>query len=75
MFTRDFTLTADDSTIVSHLVVPPRQVRMMATMDLHDFITENTVNFFYRFEISQEFLLKDPSEWSADEQYVNAKKN
>jgi len=43
------------------------------TSKLTDFVTGNTRKFFQRFEISQNFLVKDPQEWNADEDYSKAK--
>jgi hypothetical protein len=40
---------------------------------LEQFITAKTKNFFKRFNISQDFLSKNPAEWNDDPQYRETK--
>lgn len=63
----------DESTSVSRQTVTARQIISMCEYELHDFINENTSNFFKRFDISTDFLQKDPSEWNEMPEYQNAK--
>lgn len=39
----------------------PNQISAFCKMNLHDFITPNTLTFFNRFDISTNFLNEDPS--------------
>lgn len=64
---------SDESTYISRLVIRKNRVNALEEKHLHDFITENTICFFDRFNISRSFLDKDPSEWPRDEAYTNAK--
>lgn len=63
----------DESTTIFRLVIPPSRMHNIHEWQLHNFITENTINFFDRFKFSTEFLQKDPTEWSADETYTQMK--
>lgn len=63
----------DESTSVNRLIVSARQIELLSEYELHDFITENTSNFFKRFEISTDFLQNEPSEWNQIAEYKNAK--
>lgn len=38
-------------------------------MELNDFVTANTMNFFDRFEITTDFLLSDPETWTEREDF------
>lgn len=62
----------DESTITDRLIIPQSQMISLKDWNLHDFITENTINFLDRFEISKEFLRKDPSEWPNRADYKEA---
>lgn len=50
------------------------ELHALNTWNLHDFVTENAVTFFARFDTSADFLVKDSSEWASDPEYSNAKK-
>lgn len=63
----------DESTIVDKFTISQNQIRMLGNWELHHFITENTVHFFSRFDISRDFLEKDPSEWSDDDEFKNTR--
>lgn len=63
---------SDESTLIDRLIIPQSQIKMLENWNLQDFITENTIYFFKRFNISRTFLRKDPSEWSDDIEYREA---
>lgn len=54
------------------LIVSPQRMENVNDWCLHDFITENTINLFTRYEISTEFLELDPSQWHENEEYKRA---
>lgn len=56
-------------TRVFRLIIPPSRMSNVQDWNSHDFITENTIKFFERFDIPHIFLNKDPSEWKYDENY------
>lgn len=64
----------DDSNIIHHLTLPLNQLDLLRIWKLHDFVDENTINFFKRFGISEDFLQKNASEWNNDPIYLDAKK-
>lgn len=63
----------DETNVTHHLTILSNQIDMLRTMNLHDFVTENTINFFKRLDIPKEFLNKDASEWDSDREYLDAK--
>lgn len=63
----------DESTTVNRLIVSAQHIASICEYDLHEFITENTINFFTRYDISTDFLQKDPSEWNQIPEYQSAK--
>ena len=63
----------DESTSVVRPIVSATQMKPLCEYELHEFITENTMNFFQRFDISIDFLQKNPSEWNQITEYKNAK--
>lgn len=54
------------------LIISPSQLERINEWNLNDFITENTINFFTRYNISIDFLKSDPSEWHSHEEYKRA---
>lgn len=62
----------DESTSVDKFTPNQDHFNMLGEKGLDYFITEDTLNFFTRFNISQNFLSKNPSVWPADEDYKNA---
>lgn len=59
----------DDSTRVFRLIIPPSRMTNINEWKLNDFITENTITFFERFNFPMNFMSKDPSIWNNDEEY------
>lgn len=59
----------NEETTMFRLIIPPTQFTNINTWHLSDFITENTRNFFTRYNISLDFLQTDPSEWNSIEEY------
>lgn len=64
----------DPETTMFRLIIPPSRMKYIEEWQLDDFITENTRNFFTRFNISTDFFEIDPSEWHANEEYKRAQK-
>lgn len=63
---------SNKNSTVFRLVIPSSGMRNVNEWKLKDFITENTVNFFARYDISVDFMANDPSEWKHDEGYKRA---
>lgn len=51
------------------LMIPPPQLQKMNEWSLSDFITENTRNFFIRYNIPIYFFKSDPIEWHLNDDY------
>lgn len=49
------------------------QIEHFVKMNLHDFITPSSMEFFNRFNISVSFLASDPSTWEHNDSYNAAK--
>lgn len=65
-------LPPDECTSVNKFTPNQDHFNVLGEKQLDYFITEETINFFTRFNISQEFLIEDPSEWPDNEDYKNA---
>lgn len=59
-----------EMTRIFRLIIPPSRMTNIKDWKLHHFITENTVSFFARFDISINFMGKDPSMWKDDKEYT-----
>ena len=59
----------NDDTRVFRLQISPSRMSNLQEWKLHQFITENTVTFFERFNFPMNFMDKDPREWKDDEEY------
>lgn len=62
----------NEDTRIFRLIIPELQMRNINEWHLNNFITENTVNFFTRFNISISFLEIHPSEWYTNQEYIRA---
>lgn len=51
----------------------PNHIANFCKMNLNELITPNTLQFFERFDISNSFLLEDPSTWDKNENYIYGK--
>lgn len=56
---------------------PPRRISVdkstILDKNLSDFVTKNSAQFFLSNNISLEFLVKDPSLWEDDENFISAR--
>lgn len=62
----------DEETALFRLILSPLQLKNINDLNLDDFITENTKNFFTRYNISIDFFEIDPSEWHLHDEYKRA---
>lgn len=57
---------------------PPRKITVdenkIANQELHHFVTKNTREFFKEMQICEDFLNKDPSFWTEDDNYLKDQK-
>jgi hypothetical protein len=55
---------------------PPKRITLdhskISNMQLHDFVTHNTMNFFHILSIPSSFLAADPNSWASNEAYLEA---
>lgn len=47
-------------------------IRSAAELELPDFVTDESINFFNRFKLSTNFLRSDPTKWKNDDGYMCA---
>lgn len=60
----------DDSTRVVRFIIRLAQLTNVVNWQLRDFINENTITFFERFNFPTNFMMKNPSQWKCDEEYI-----
>lgn len=64
----------NEETRMFKFIFTPSQIHRINEWHLSDFITENTKDFFSRYNISIDFLELDPSKWHSDAEYQRAQK-
>ena len=65
---RSYTQSDEDRIASKKYSMNPGNIENFCRINLHDFVTPNTVTFFERFNIDFEsFLVKNPDDWPNDE--------
>lgn len=65
-------IATGDVTHQNKVHLNPSRVESFCLQHLSDFVTENTIHFFERFEISKAFLEMSPELWESDTDYMLA---
>lgn len=63
----------DELESCNRLPLKPSQMPWFCAQNLSDFINPNALQLFRRFDISHDFLHKDPEHWETDETFTRAK--